>query len=459
MPSSTSASPTGHLSLGTSEVPPTRSLRPVTAPTGQQVLSLMLPALATALDGSGPALLPLPTGAARRQTIDTLRPDLPVETDEVALVVPTSGSTDVPKGALLTTRALRASAAATHERLGGPGQWLLALPVTHMAGLMVLVRSLAAGTQPQVLDLYGGFDTGAFASATARLSAAERRYTSLVPTQLRRLLDAGIDLTAYDAILLGGAPAPDPLLAQAGEAGARVVTSYGMTETCGGCVYDGRPLDGVDISVGEDGSGGAGEGGSPGHCGRISIGGPVLFSGYRLRPDLTAEALVEDRYRTNDVGRWSSDGRLEVLGRTDDVIVSGALKVSAAVVERVLNAHPEVRLCAVVAQPDDEWGERVVAVIEPRTWGHVPSLDDLRAFAAASLDPAALPREVVVLGILPMLASGKPDRLAVRTVLAARSASPGAARSASPGVGTPHDASTHVEASLRLPNVVESGEA
>lgn len=385
-----------------------RALRGLTAPTGEAVLSSLVPALAAALDGAGPALLPLPSGGTRRAVLDALRPDLPLERDDVALVVPTSGSTGEPKGVLLTAAALRHSARATHERLGGPGQWLLALPVTHIAGLAVVVRSLEARTRPEVLDLYGGFDVAAFAAAAARLDAGRRRYTALVPTQLRRLLDAGVDLTGFDAVLVGGAALPRDLHRAAGESGVLVVTTYGMSETCGGCVYDGYPLDGVDVVLGPDG--------------RISLGGPVVFAGYRLRPDLTAVALVDGRHVTQDLGRSGADGRLEVLGRADDVIVTGGENVAAGLVERVLGNHPGVRACAVVGRPDPEWGERVVAVVEARDWDDVPSLEELRGFAAGSLEAAALPRELVVLGVLPMLPSGKPDKAAVRTLVAARPA-------------------------------------
>ena len=385
---------------------PARPLRGITVPTGEQVLTSVLPALAAALDGAGPALLPLPSGGTRTAVVAALQPDLPLERDDVALVVPTSGSTGGPKGVLLTGAALQHSATAAHRRLGGPGQWLLALPVTHIAGLSVLVRSLQAGTRPVVLDLYGGFDPGAFAAATARLDPTARRYTALVPTQLRRLLAAGVDLTPYDAILLGGTAAPPALLEQASVAGASVVTTYGMSETCGGCVYAGWPLDGVEVSLADDG--------------RIRISGPVVFAGYRLRPDLTGEALADGRLVTNDLGRWDDAGRLEVSGRTDDVIVTGAVNVSASHVEAVLATHPAVRVCAVVGRPDAQWGERVVAVVQAERWDAVPTLDELRSFAAGSLEPAALPKELLVLGQLPMLASGKPDRAAVHTLVAAR---------------------------------------
>jgi O-succinylbenzoic acid--CoA ligase len=367
------------------------------------VLTSLVPALAAALDGAGPALLPLPTGGTRGAVLAALDPSRPLERDDVALVVPTSGSTGEPKGAMLTAAALRHSAAATHDRLGGPGQWVLALPASSIAGLTVLVRSLQARTRPQVVDLYGGFSVDAFAAATDRLAGGVRHYTALVPTQLRRLLDAGVDLSTYDGVLVGGAALSPDLRDRAIAAGAPVVATYGMSETCGGCVYDGEPLDGVDVTIGADG--------------RVSIGGPVVFAGYRLRPDLTDTALVDGLHVTQDLGRWSSDGRLEVLGRVDDVIVSGGVNVPAAMVERVLDGHPAVAVCAVLGRPDPEWGERVVAVVQPVDASLPPALDELRSFAAGRLEPAALPREVVVLGMLPVLASGKPDKAAVRTVL------------------------------------------
>jgi O-succinylbenzoic acid--CoA ligase len=367
----------------------TRALQPVPARPRD-----LLPWLAAALDGSGPALLPYPAGPAAAGIVAAMQPAVPLERDDVALVVPTSGSTGEPKGALLTATALRHSARATLERLGGPGQWLLALPVTHIAGLQVLVRSLLSGIEPALLDLDRGFSVEGFAEATRQLDATGPRYTALVPTQLRRLIDAGTDLTSYDAILVGGA-------ALDFTAPPTVVRTYGMSETCGGCVYDGRPLDGVDARIEPDG--------------RISLGGPVVFAGYRLRPDLTAEALVDGRHITQDLGRWA-DQRLEVLGRADDVIVTGGVNVPAALVERVLAGHPRVRAVAVVGVPDDEWGQRVVAVVHAR--GPV-TVEELRAFAADRLEDAALPRTCVAVNELPMLASGKPDKEAVRNLVAA----------------------------------------
>ena len=374
------------------------------------MLSSLLPALAAALDGAGPALLPLPTGGSRGDVLAALDPAQPLERDDIALVVPTSGSTGEPKGSMLTADALRHSARATHERLGGDGQWLLALPVTHVAGLAVLVRSLVARTRPEVVDLYGGFDVAAFVEATGRLADGVRHYTSLVPTQLRRLLDAGDgalgSLRAYDAVLVGGAALSRGLHDRAVAAGVRVVTTYGMSETCGGCVYDGRPLDGVDVRLRDDG--------------RIELGGPTVFAGYRLRPDLTAAALVDGRHVTQDIGRFADDGRLEVVSRVDDVVISGGENVPTGLVEQVLGDHPGVAAVAVIGVPDDEWGQRVVAVVQATVASAAPTLEELRTYAAERLAPAAFPRELVVLGMLPLLPSGKLDKNAVRSLVAAR---------------------------------------
>ena len=350
----------------------------------------LLPALAAALDG-GPAVVP----SVAPEVLAALRPDEPLEHDDVALVVPTSGSTGEPKGVLLTAGNLRASALATADRLGGAGQWLLAIPPTHVGGLQVLVRSLLAGTTPVGLPA-GPFEPGAFVEATAQLTGP-RRYVSLVPTQLRRLRTVdGLDaLRAYDAVLLGGAAAPPSLLAQVRDAGARVVTTYGMSETSGGCVYDGVPLDGVRVQV--DG-------------GRVRLGGPVVARGYRLRPDLTAAAFAGDVFTTRDLGRLEG-GVLTVLGRADDVVVSGGEKVAPLAVEAALETHPSVVEAAVTGVADEEWGARVVAVVVLR--GPL-TLAQARDHVAATLPRAWAPRELREVEALPLLASGKLDRTALR---------------------------------------------
>jgi len=340
-----------------------------------------------ALDGSGPALLP----STDPRVLAALRPEELLESDDVRVVVPTSGSTGEPKGVLLTVTNLLASAAGTAERLGGHGQWLLALPTGHVGGLQVLVRSVLAGTEP--VQLTGPTTVEAFEAATSRLTG-DRRYAALVPTQLRRLVDSPA-LREYDAVLLGGAAAPADLLDRAREAGVRVVTTYGMSETSGGCVYDGVPLPGVTVEAPD---------------GRLRISGPVVALGYRLRPDLTAQAFTGGSFRTDDLGEVAADGRLVVLGRADDVIVTGGEKVAPAAVEAVLTRHPAVAAVAVVGVPDPEWGARVVAFVVLRA-GATLSLDVVRAWAAGELPRAAAPRELRLLAELPLLASGKIDRM------------------------------------------------
>ncbi len=337
--------------------------------------------------------------------------------DDVAVVLATSGSTGVPKGAELTADAMLASARASLARLGagpassgGPaGRWLCCLPTHHISGLGVLVRSLVSGTEPLVVDRIDADLVG----------SAGCDYVSLVPTQLQRLLEAGAPVDRFRAILLGGAAVPPGLLDAAGAAGARVVTTYGMTETCGGCVYDGAPLDGVRLDSGPDG--------------RIRISGPVLFSRYRLAPELTSQSLVDGWFVTSDLGGLQGGeggegaegaeagpeaGRLVLLGRADDVINTGGEKVVPGLVEQALRDCPLVKDAFVVGVPDPEWGERVTAVIVPVDESVPPGLDALRAVVAARLPRYAAPRAVVCVPEIPLLTSGKPDRLAVRMIAA-----------------------------------------
>jgi O-succinylbenzoic acid--CoA ligase len=324
---------------------------------------------------------------------DLLRAWDEAATEPEPLVVETSGSTGEPKRVLLSRTALRASADATAHRLGGAGQWLLTLPPGFVAGLQVLYRSVRAGTTPVVLAP----DLDDFADATATMSGP-RRYVSLVPTQLHRMLGTprtAEALRTFDAVLVGGAAVPAELRARAAEAEVRVVATYGMSETCGGCVYDGLPLDGVGVVVGVDG--------------RIRIRGPVLFSGYDGRPDLTDEVLRDGWLVTQDLGRLDEDGRLEVLGRVDDVVVSGGVNVPAPAVAARLRAHPAVAAAEVVGVPDVEWGERVVAAIV----GAI-TLDEARAWVSAAHPRSWAPRQVLPLDAVPLLPNGKVDRRALR---------------------------------------------
>ena len=387
-----------------------------------------------ALDGTGPAILPVaPEGAEAVRVQAALRPDQPVEDDQTAVVIATSGSTGEPKGVLLSGAALQASADLTHAQLGGPGCWLLALPLTHIGGLQVVVRSLLAGVGP-VTPRDG--TAAAFVAATELLghSATGRRYTSLVPTQLRRLLAAGPEavdaLAGYDAILVGGAAADPGLLAAARTRGITVVTTYGMSETSGGCVYEGRPLPGVRVRLATDRLPGARSTGPE----LIELSGPVLASGYRLRPDLTARHFADGWFTTSDLGQLTDDGHLVVAGRSDDMIVTGGQKVAPAAVEAVLATHADIADVAVLGAADPDWGQRVVAVVVLHADRHL-TLAQVRAHVSSLMPRAAAPHELRVVEALPMLASGKLDRLAVgAALLSARG--PGSVPPAGPGAAS-----------------------
>lgn len=378
----------------------TSLLEPLHVPPGDAALTV-LPALQRMLDGAGPALLPLPAGDDREiaRLTTALRPGEPID-DGVGLVVATSGTTGTPKGAQLGADALLASGEATYARTGGPGSWLLALPPHHIAGMQVLLRSVLAGAEPVVVDVSAGFDPAALPAAVAAMPGP-RRYTSLVPTQLIKALDhpdARAALAHLDAVLLGGAATPAHVLDEARDAGITVVRTYGMSETCGGCVYDGVPLDGVRVRVDDDS--------------RILLGGRPLASGYRGMPEHPAFA-EPGWFRTDDAGVFD-DGVLRVLGRLDEAISTGGLTVVPQVVEAVLAEHPAVREVAVVGLPDGRLGQRVTAVVVPAA-GFVPTLRDLREHVEAVLDPTAAPRELQVVDALPLRGPGKVDRRALVT--------------------------------------------
>ena len=355
-------------------------------------------ALDRALSGDGPAVLPMSAG------------DLPagldvdghaVPSEGAAAVIVTSGSTGEPKAVELSAAALRAGAQATHDRLGGPGQWLLALPLSGIAGLQVLTRSLLAGTAPIATDPSGR--GSAVADAISSMTST-RRYAALVPTQLYRLLgrpDQAAALATLDAVLLGGAAAGRELLERAAAKGLRVVTTYGMTETCGGCVYDGVPLDRVALALDADG--------------RIRLSGPVLFTCYLGNPTLTHEVLRDGWFTTSDVGELDHDGRLRVLGRADDVVVVGGRNVALPEVADRLRQHERITDAWCVGIPDPEWGTVVAAVVAGTP---APASDQVRDWVRAALPGAAVPRLVLALAELPMLTNGKVDRRRLERALA-----------------------------------------
>lgn len=372
-------------------------LRPVSVAPATEALAL-LPVLADALNGRSPALLPVPADDARDRALlmTALRAGEPID-DDVAVVVPTSGTTGTPKGAMLTASALRASAEATHRRLGGPGQWLLALPAEHVAGLQVLVRSLIAGTTP--VAVAAKFSPADLVAGIAQLGPG-RRYTAMVAAQLAKVLrhdDATAALADLDAVLIGGGPMPAAVAEPAAAAGITVVRTYGMSETAGGCVYDGLPLDGVQIRLDDS---------------RIVLGGAVLAKGYRnpVRPDPFAEP---GWFRTDDLGIIDDSGVLRVLGRVDDAISTGGLTVLPQLVETAVSSHPAVAECVVFGVPDDRLGQRVVAALVPAPGTDAPTVADLRDHVTQTLDSTAAPREIHVLAELPRRGIGKVDRRAL----------------------------------------------
>jgi O-succinylbenzoic acid--CoA ligase len=381
----------------------------------------LLELLAGALDGSGPAIAPVDAGLPRSRLdalVEALAPSGVEGPDGVttlrsgqekgvaegtAVVVGTSGSTGVPKGVELSAAALLHSARASLARIGArPGErWLCCLPATYIAGLQVLVRSLVSGTDPVLAE-----------RADAQTVAASGcTHISLVPTQLRRLLDIDIPtnqdvprpLAGFRSVLLGGAAAPADLLDAARSARVPVVTTYGMTETCGGCVYDGITLDGVRVKIDDE-------------DGRIWLAGPVLFSGYRGGPRVPGDHWL----RTGDLGRMDSAGRLVVRGRADDVINTGGALVVPGEVAAVLQTCPGVLDVAVLGQPDPEWGERVTAVVVPADPADPPTLELLRLHVKERLPRYAAPSSVVMVDAVPMLPSGKHDLARLRRELLRR---------------------------------------
>ena len=396
--------------------------------------------------------------------------------ESIALVVGTSGSTGAPKQTALSVRALRASARATERFFADypstgsakpqraasevPAQWLLALPAHYVAGAQVLARSVLAGTTPVVAaSITDGvsFTPGVFLNAAERLSCA-RRFVSLVPTQVHKLLESAeaspaLGSEIYDAlgqftgILLGGAPASASLLAAACELGLNVVTTYGSAETAGGCVYSGVVLPGVRVCVvPEDGSlldssvaGDAAAGGPP-NIGRIWLGGEHLASGYMGDSARTASHFFVDAdgcrwYRTDDYGSLTpsapnapeNEGApiLSIVGRSDDVIITGGVKVSARAVAAVLESHPAVREAAVMGIPDARWGSAVAAAITLRGASGAQSAptasgatcDMLREFCTDKLGAAGTPKYLRILADFPTASTGKPDRQAIYSML------------------------------------------
>ncbi|WP_368497485.1 AMP-binding protein [Herbiconiux sp. A18JL235] len=371
-------------------------------------IELVERALRDALSHSGPAVLVREQGHSPSSEGRALPSDVPTK---VALVVETSGSSGAPKRVMLSGEALLASAAATEAALGGPGQWLLALPVHYIAGLQVLVRSIAAGTEP-LHEPPGPYWAERFAALVAGMEAP-RRYTSLVPTQLSRLVDAAHAdaevrraVARLDAVLVGGQALPEALRQRALDLDMPVVRTYGSSETAGGCVYDGLPIGNTVVRE---------------RHGEIEITGPSLAEGYLGDAELTAERFVDDGgvrwYRTSDGGSIDSEGRLAITGRLDNVIISGGVKVSLDLVERLVQSQPGFQQAVVVAADDETWGQ--VAVVVTDREPSPSALAALRAAVVPVAGRASAPAAVHRVDTLPLLPSGKPDRLALTRSLTA----------------------------------------
>lgn len=350
------------------------------------------------------ALLALADALAGRQAVFITGPEvngklpethgLPDEVpDNLALIVESSGSTGAPKRIRLSRQALLASAAAADSVLGGPGQWLLTLPINYVAGSNVLVRSLVAEQQPVLMNTQLPFTPDAFARA-AGMMTGERRFVSVVPVQLQRLVNtAGIDsyllekLRRFDAILVGGQAADATVLEKARDLGLKVVRSYGSAETAGGCVYDGLPLPGVSLRINEGG--------------RVQISSPTL-----------AEGMADEAgwYTTTDLGHLDPEtGRLSITGRVNRVINSGGLKVSLDRIEEAVRDIGGVVEAAAIAVTDAEWGERAAVIYV----GSPEVADYIAADALSQLGVAAKPVRVIRVDSLPRLTSGKADYLAL----------------------------------------------
>lgn len=391
---------------------PTRSCIGVAVPPGPDGLAAVLAALPGALDGSGPALALLPAAGAgpyRARIAAAVRPGEPVPAG-VALVLATSGSTSDPAGVLLPGRSLLAAAAGMATALGSAGghAWVAALPLHHAGGVLVAVRAVAAGAPIVPTATLGGagrFTPEVFAAATLEARTAATGHplaVSVVPAMLSLLVDSSTGAAAlrtYDLVLVGGSATPAPLLDRARAAGVRVRTSYGMTETAGGCVLDGIPLPGTSVDV---------------HGGALRVRGAQVGAGYRdgRQPDRWGVLEGQPAFTTDDLGSVGPGGVVQVRGRRDDVVAVSGASVSLAAVRAALVADPAVADAAAVALPDPRWGARVVALVVPAA-GTAPDVEALAETVVTRLGGPARPRPVALVEALPQLDSGKPDRQAL----------------------------------------------
>lgn len=378
-----------------------------------------------AINGAGAAIAPMPAGPAGylQSLLAAIRPDddqAPLESDDVAVVLASSGSTGKPRGILLSGANLIQACHATDSRLGGPARWVLAIPTYHVGGFQLLVRAHLSGIPVIPLESLGsgsGFSPTEFANATEaarNVSDADGAplRVSLVPTQLARILDSGpgaaASLAYYDTILLGGAAAPPGLITRAKSIGAKIVTTYGMTETTGGCVYDGKPLAGTTIRIVNPDSLGVGQ---------IAISGPTIAQGYRLLPEDTEAIFVDGELLTSDNGYIHDDGTLVVTGRVDDVVQVGGISVALSQVEALTSSLPDVSEAVVVATPDENWGAKIAAFViahPESSLSPAARQESIVRAVAEQLGNEARPRVIIELDQLPSLPSNKVDRVQLR---------------------------------------------
>jgi len=379
-----------------------RVLTAVTVPPGMGGVLKLASVIGPALDGSGPAIAPMAASPefVVAQTLEALRPDdrkYPLESNDIAIVSATSGSTGTPRGVLLSQQALSASATAFGNRFGTNNRWVVSMPVHRIAGIMVLVRSWYHNSPFEIDPSVGGarqFEAAAFAATTMRAVRESNKdgralMVSLVPTQIARLIESGSvgieALQSYDLVLSGAAATPQPMLNKMRELGIKVSISYGMTETCGGCVFDGRPLDGVNISLG-------------------------------TRPDLDAVSFISGQVQTHDVGKLDANGLLHILGRLDDVVTVGGVNVALSAVESLIRHHPAIEDVAVIDLQDELWGSIPIAYVVTRNHISNPAslISEIQGTIRDQISRAAVPRTVQIVTSLPMLDSGKIDRISLR---------------------------------------------
>ena len=402
-------------SMSASATAPIEVLR---LPAGVHGSELVRDALTDILNGvTGPAVAFVADGDER--AADTLAPDIALEDPRTSLILMTSGSTADPKGVCIGTENLLSAAIAVEQRHADVknAPRILALPVTSAAGCGVIVRALVSQMPLVTLPSIGGAQrfTPALFAETVTPWIDQAPLVSLVPTQLHALLADPVTrgiMPKLGRVFLGGAQAPDALLADAYAAGVDVCLTYGMTETCGGCVHDGVALPGVEAGLDNDGI--------------ILLNGPMIALGYRRRPDRSRAAFTDAGFVTGDVGEISH-GKLRVLGRRDDMVQVRGTNVSLIAVETellsarqhsdIVHITADITEVAVVAIPDPVEGRKIIAVIVADTELTEADFAHLRDLVRRRGGSAAVPRVFRQVPQLPMLANGKIDRLAVHNIV------------------------------------------